>query len=112
MITRIEITEHLFGKSEILLLECSELDYDFVLDSDRWISDEEIIEHIHAYYILGITGGMIRKGKYVPWDSIPASTSHALDACDMCKNIIRRTYTRISKPDPKNPSIVAKELIE
>ena len=112
MITRIEITEYLFEKSEVLLLECTELDYKFVLDIDRWVSDVEILEHIHAYYILGQKGGLARKGKYTPWGKMPITQDHSLESCKCAKCVRWRTYTRIERPDPKNPSIIAKEVIE
>lgn len=108
MITRIEITEYFFDTGEILLLECDSLDYNFVLDIDTFISDAAIIEHIHGYYILGQTGGLVRNGEYTPWEKMPITQENALESCKWCKEFRQRNFKRIENPYPEKPYIVAK----
>lgn len=110
--TIIEIKEYFFDEGEILLLECDDLDYNFVLDIDTFISDAAIIEHIRGYYILGHTGGLVRKGKYAPWEKMPITQESSLDSCKCCKEFRQRTFKRIEHPYPEKPYIVAKEVIE
>lgn len=111
MTTRIEIKEYFFDVGEILLLECEDLDYNFVLDTGSFISDEEILEHIRDYYILGHTGGLVREGKYSPWNKIPIAPEDAIQSCKWCKEFRQRTFKRIENPYPEKPYIVAKEVI-
>lgn len=62
------------------------------------MSDHEILELIHAYYILGATGGLVREGKYALWGKMPISSEHSLESCKWAKEVIHRTYIRIERP--------------
>lgn len=109
---KIEITQYIFDGSEILVLQSDACSHNFILDIDIPLDDKLILDYIRGHYLLGDVGGLVRNGIYSPWFNLPISSDDALESCKWAKKVIRRTYTKIDNPDPTNPSIVSKEIIQ